>query len=219
MSKFQVPTFDSMCCWPKTRVFSDSDHRSCARYKPWLFSPLLVPGSHHPAGAATGACAAPAPAAAWKRGSISGSSAAASPFAWCRRRPPPAGQRLELHSNASDTTGSWGTLWTWQDTHLKSQGETYFWGFAGHSVGRSLFSQPATHLHDQCSVCIQLLEDKTENWKWEEKIKILSFSNAVDILAELLSKHSWINLSGGQETWIFRLKAKQEKMPIKWNIV
>lgn len=64
-----------------------------------VFIPQLVPGSRRPVGAVTRGCGAPTSWAAWRRGSISESSADASPFSWCRTLPPPAGRWLELQQN------------------------------------------------------------------------------------------------------------------------
>lgn len=66
--------------------------------------PQPVPGNRRLAGVGTRGCGAPAPSAAWRRGSISGSSAGASPFSLYRTLPPPAGhwlkwQRHRLHFN------------------------------------------------------------------------------------------------------------------------
>lgn len=70
----------------------------CTTLGVWVcvFLPQLVPGSHRPVGVVTRGCGAPSPWAAWRRGSISESSADASPFSWCRTLPPPAEHWLKL---------------------------------------------------------------------------------------------------------------------------
>ncbi len=125
ISKFHVPTFDSMCCNKRQTVFrTDGDTHKIQRAEDtgclnlyatvgmWVFLPPLVPGSRRPAGAVTRGCGAPMSWAAVRRGSISESSADASLFSWCRTLPPPGGHWLKLHRQMKTMWGTWQMLFT-----------------------------------------------------------------------------------------------------------
>lgn len=99
MSKLHVSTFDNMCCEEKqscgwgARIILDKERLV------FVSSPLPVPGSHHPGGAATQECVKPDPSATWRRESISGSSADVLTFSSCQSPPPPAVHSLKSRKN------------------------------------------------------------------------------------------------------------------------